>query len=71
MLPKTNSNDDWKLNLGIEKSDLEYKIDRLIDHLESDHPMTATQTVLLEMQLKHMKNYASCLNLRIEDLKQL
>ena len=62
---------DFKKRLIEEKKALDEKIGKLISFLSCDagEDIVQTQKTLLELQVGHMKNYASCINLRIEDLK--
>ncbi len=61
----------WKERLIEERAVLESRIRDLIAFLEQGEDVGQVQESLLRVQLKHMKHYASCLNLRIEDLKSL
>ena len=73
---ETKACDEWPrnivYNLQAEKEKLDDKIGRLVSFLKrtEDTPaISQNQRVLLGLQLRHMKNYASCLNLRIADLQ--
>ena len=57
--------------LSLEKELLDGKIGRLVEFISKrDIQVSERQWVLLELQLGHMKHYASCLNLRIADIQE-
>ncbi len=61
------------INLLPEKIELDKKITKLVEFLndietsDSEHAITASDSALLHLQLKHMKRYACCLNLRMSN----
>ncbi len=63
---------DWETKLRVEKKDLDTKIGNLIKFLNDvdtgkNDGVVASQLLLLQLQLKYMKKYACCVNLRLDE----
>jgi len=64
-----NTESDFFDRLLVERDELSKKIGKLCRFLNAEKfsKISPQQKALLDLQIGHMKNYASCLKLRIEE----